>query len=110
MNNKKDVKEAVKEINSDSLKFSFRFGGSSSSITLSKKICALYLMLMNTPVENANQGYSCIVSFVNDCLGKWTKDDCRGFSEYVTTQMIQDMLESDDFDHYMLIYSSLSKS
>lgn len=91
---------------SDVLKFSFRFGGSSSSITLSKKICALYLMLMNIPVED---GYSCIVSFINDCLGKWMKDDCRGLSEYVTTQMIVDMLEGEDFDQYMLIYSSLSK-
>jgi len=90
----------------DSLKFSFRFGGRVSSITLGKKICALYLMLMNI----SGDGYSEIGSFVNECLGKWKKDDCRGFSEYVTTQMIFEMLERDDFEQYMLIYSKLSKS
>jgi hypothetical protein len=107
--NKKDIIKAVKEATSDSLKFSFRFGGSSSSITLSKKICSLYLMLV-LGGPKSKVGYSELQTFVNNCLNDWTKPDCRGFGEYVTTQMIYTILDRNDFDNYMFVYSSLSKS
>ena len=97
----------------DSLKFSFRFGSSASSITLSKKICSLYILLCSSELmskDKYNKHYEFIQNCVNESLNSWEGESCKGLSEFITMKMIAEMLEKDDFDQYMLIYSKLSKS
>ena len=110
--NKKKIKVGkVDKVNRtnliDSIRFSIRITSKSvTSVSLKKNICSLWLLLSEVS-SNKNREYKYIVSnFIYSSLNKWNKDTAKGFSDFITEEMIQEILEKDDF----ILYSKIKRS
>lgn len=96
--------KAQKKQNNESLRFSFRLSGRSTSITLRKNIVSLWLVLSDNDKSDYNK---VIVDFIDKCIDDWKEDTASGLSAYITYRMIKSMLESDDFRSYRYVFSKL---
>lgn len=96
----------VKKKNKESaLRFSIRIAGSVTSLSLRRNLVSLWLTL-NTQDETVGDYQGKVSNFIYSCLSKWDKDTAKGFSDFVSEKMIQDILERRDFIKYKRILSS----
>lgn len=78
-----------------------RINGKTTSITLKKNIISLWLLLKG--IKSTNSIKNDIVDFVYDCSYKWKGESAKGFSDFITEQIILTFLEKDDIvDFYKI--------
>ncbi len=87
-----------------SIKFSIRMGHKVTSISLKKNVCSLWL-LMNSPI---NPGYpkhpkNIILAFIHRLTQETQRNSAKGFSDFITEKMIEDILSKKDFNEYKRI-------
>lgn len=88
----------------DSLRFSIRITRKSvSSVSLKKNIVSIWLLLVVSNPSLYKKSKKLIMDFIYDSLNYWKKDTAKGFSDFVTERMIQDILEKEDFLEYKKI-------
>lgn len=95
----------AQNIQRSSMKVSIRVLGKVTSFTLRKDIVSLWIVLNN--LEEAKRYRNEVIDFSNQCLVYWNKDTGKGFSEFITTHMIQDILEKGDFNTYKQVFQKL---
>lgn len=89
---------------SDSLRFSFRLSGRSTSITLRKNIVSLWVVLLGISTKEYD---SEIYKFIEKCINDWGNDTARGLSDFVTEKMIQSILQKSDFVLYKRVFKKI---
>ena len=90
---------------SDSLRFSFRLGGRSTSITLRKNIVSLWVVLLSIGIKQYNTE---IYKFIDNCINDWEGETARGLSDFITEKMIQNILQKSDFRLYKRVFRKLN--
>lgn len=92
----------------DALRYSIRIAGSVTSISLRRNLVSLWLTLntdeilkFNSNIQDSLNGK--IMDFVYKCLNSWNENNGKGFSEFVSERMIEDILDNEDFERYCKI-------
>ena len=86
-----------------------------SSISLKKNIISLWLLGTENEKSEKNKNKNFVRNvrnvrdFMYQCLDKWKYNTAKGFSDFVTEKMIQDILEELDFIEYKKILKRLEK-
>lgn len=90
------------------LRYSIRINGSVTSISLRKNLVALWLVLNIDGVEKSEKAFNnVVINFIYKCLDKWKGNNGKGFSDFVSVEMIFNILEYEDFALYEEIYEIL---
>ena len=87
-----------------SMRISIRISSQVTSLSIKKNLIAIWILLMNTDPEDSRDD---LTEFVYKCLDQWTGDSAKGFSDFVSERLIQDMLEADDYIEYKQILGIL---
>lgn len=94
----------------DSIRFSIRISSKSvSSVSLKKNIVSLWLLLCTNIIDkrihciSRDRCKTSISDFMYKNLKEWEKDTAKGFSEFITDKMIDNILEEDDFIQFKKI-------
>jgi len=97
----------------DSIRFSIRITPKSvSSVSLKKNITSLWLLL-STDIDkrihciSRDRCKNSVTDFIYKNLNTWEKDSAKGFSDFITEKMINEILEKEDFTQYQKIKSAL---
>ena len=101
----KMVKVINKTNENGSIRFSIRISGSVTSISLRKNIIALWLVMNG--ITDSKSFHNYILDFIYKCLSVWQKNDAKGFSDYVSACMIEDLLSGEDFVAYKQVFQRL---
>jgi len=91
----------------DSVRFSIRCGGIPSSISLKKNLISLWLVLSDNHQEKGDDNIQEIYKYIYNCLDTWKEDNLKGFSSFVSTSMIRDLLDTGDFTLYSRVITSI---
>lgn len=104
--NKPNKRNQSQKTRNSALRFSIRISGTVTSLSLRRNIVSLWLVLNLEDIEGIDlQGK--VSNFIYSCLSKWEKDTGKGFSDFVSDLMIEDILDSEDFDKYKQIATDI---
>jgi len=87
-----------------SLRISIRISSTVTSLSIKKNLIALWILLSE---EDPKQTKDLITEFVYTCLDKWDKETAKGFSDFVSEKLIQNMLEKEDYRDYRRILKTI---
>lgn len=90
---------------SNTLRYSFRLSGRSTSITLRRNIVSLYLLFSEADADLDNV----VFKFIDSCIDKWKGETAKGLSDFITARMIRNILTRDDFKQYKHLFSRLQR-
>lgn len=85
--------------NINTMTIPIRILGKTTSITLKKHIISLWILLMEIKLNKSTIKES-IVNFVYECSNIWNGNSAKGFSDFVTEQMLLTFLEKEDLYRY----------
>lgn len=102
--------------NSLSVKFPIRMGDFVTSISLKKNICSLWLIMVipqrtsNSIIDMVTENKlhrGLILDFCHQSLNEWDEDTARGFSDFITHRMVEEILDSEDYIEYKRIHDGI---
>lgn len=88
------------------MKFSMRMNGKPTSLSLNKRIVALWLLMSDT--DKYADDHDAVFSFVQSCTNDWTDSSAKGLSDYIISCMMADILSKKDYTQYSKIFTRLS--
>jgi len=92
--------------NNSALRFSVRISGTVTSLSLRRNIVALWLSLSFDKIDKIDlQGK--VSNFIYANLSDWKNNTGKGFSDFISEKMIEDILEGDDFNKYRKILTRI---
>ena len=97
---------------SNHIRMSLRIDGKVTSITLKKKIIALWL-IYNVGINESNieekisSLKTSVFDFVYECLKGWHYLSGKGLSDFITNKMISEILEKEDYAVFLNIIKNI---
>lgn len=73
--------------------------GKTTSITLKKNIVSLWILLIDIELSESKIKQE-ITNFVYECANIWEGKSAKGFSDFITEQIILSILEESDSKKY----------
>lgn len=98
-------------MSSSTLRFSIRICGTVTSLSLRKNLISLWLTLSydltDKQLSDKSHLQGLVLNFIYEKLEKWEGESGKGFSDYISESMIEDILELEDIDTYQNILTAI---